>query len=206
MEKLGTVTFLKGEPNFLPEAVTAYELGYRGQLSDNLSLSISAFENVYDDLKSIEPAPTTFTPLRWANTLQGSVHGVTIWGSFQALDWWRLDASFNIQHMDLSFSPGASKLLGISQAGDDPHHRATLRSSMNLFDDINFDADLRYVGALPDPKIPEYAELNARLGWRVTDKLSLSISGFNLLHGQHLEYPGGDQIRRSVYLETRLRF
>jgi len=206
VEKLGTVSFLAGDINFLPEQVTAYELGYRGRISDSVTLSISAFENVYDDLKDIEPTPVTFTPLRWANTMQGNVHGVEIWGSYKPTDWWRLDAGFNIQHMDLSFAPGASKLLGIAQAGDDPHHQASLRSSMNIWDDINFDADFRYVGALPDPKLPEYVELNARLGWRASDTLSFSLSGFNLLHSQHLEYVGGDQIRRSVYLETRLRF
>ena len=205
-ENLGTVTFLTGDINFLPEQVTAYELGHRGQISDSVTLSISAFENVYDDLKDIEPAPVTFTPLRWANTMQGNVHGVEIWGSYKPTDWWRLDAGFNIQHMDLSFAPGASKLLGIAQAGDDPHHQASLRSSMNIWEDVNLDADFRYVGALPDPKLPEYVELNARLGWRVSDTLSFSLSGFNLLHDQHLEYVGGDQIRRSVYLETRLRF
>ena len=67
-------------------------------------------------------------------------------------------------------------------------------------------ADFRYVGTLPDPRVPEYVELNSRLGWKISDTLSLSLSGFNLLHGHHQEYPGADQIRRSVYLETRLRF
>ncbi len=33
VEKLGSVTFLTGNPNFLPEQLTAYELGYRGQLA-----------------------------------------------------------------------------------------------------------------------------------------------------------------------------
>ena len=36
--------------------------------------------------------------------------------------------------------------------------------------------------------------------------LEIALSGFNLLHGHHLEYVGGDEIRRSVYFETRLRF
>ena len=206
VENLGTVTFLTGDRNFLPEQVTAYELGYRGQIFSRVSLSVSAFENVYENLKDIEPAPVGFTPLNWANTLEGNVHGVEVWASFQATDWWRLNAGVNVQHVDLNFTPGASKLLGTSQAGDDPHHQASLRSSMNIWDDVTFDADFRYVGALPDPKLPEYVELNSRLGWKISDTLSLALSGFNLLHGHHLEYPGGDQIRRSVYLETRLRF
>jgi iron complex outermembrane receptor protein len=206
VEKLGTVSFLTGDRNFLPEQVTAYEIGYRGQIFNRVTLSVSAFENVYENLKDIEPTPVSFTPLKWANTMEGNVHGVEVWASFQATDWWRLNAGFNAQHLDLNFVPGASKLLGTSQAGDDPHHQASLRSSMNLLDDVTFDADFRYVGTLPDPKVAEYVELNSRLGWKLSDTLSVALSGFNLLHGHHLEYPGGDQIRRSVYLETRLRF
>ncbi|HEX4178134.1 MAG TPA: TonB-dependent receptor, partial [Rhizomicrobium sp.] len=206
VEKLGTATFLTGNINFLPEDVTAYELGYRGQLFGRVSLSVSAFENVYEHLKDVEPTPVVTLPLMWANTLKGNVHGVEAWASFQALDWWRLDLGFNAQHEDLSFQPGSSKLLGIAQAGDDPHHQASLRSSMNLPYDLNFDADFRYVGALPDPAVPEYVELNSRLAWKVTDTLSVALAGYNLLHAQHLEYAGGDQIRRSVYFETRLRF
>ena len=117
VEKLGATTFLTGNPNFLPEQVTAYELGYRGQLFSRLSLSVSVFDNVYDDLKDIEPTPVTTLPLMWANTLKGNVHGVEAWASFQALDWWRLDAGFNVQHEDLSFEPGASKLSGHRPGG-----------------------------------------------------------------------------------------
>jgi len=206
VEKLGSTTFLTGSPKFMPEQVTVYELGYRGQLFGRVSLSVSAFDNIYDDLKNIEPTPVVTLPLMWANMMKGDVHGIEAWASFQALDWWRLDLGFNAQHEDFSFQPGSSKLLGIAQAGDDPHHQASLRSSMNLPHDLNFDADFRYVGALPNPAVPEYVELNSRLAWKISNGLSVALAGYNLLHGQHLEYPGADQIRRSVYFETRLRF
>jgi iron complex outermembrane receptor protein len=205
-ELSGGALFLSGDPNFRPEDVTAYEAGYRGQWFDRFTVSISAFENVYDNLKSIEPTPVTFLPLLWANTIEGNVHGVEIWGSLQATDWWQLSAGGFIQHVDLNFDPGSSQILGTQQSGDDPHGQASLRSSMNLGEDVNFDADFRYVGALPDPKVPEYVELNARLAWRLNDTLSLALSGYNLLHGQHLEYPGASPVRRGAYLETRLRF
>lgn len=206
VEKLGAATFLTGSPNFLPEQLTAYELGYRSQLGDNFSLSVSAFANSYDNLRTIEVTPVTFLPLVWGNRMDGNVHGVEVWASYQPLDWWRLNAGFNIQHEDLAFKPGASQLLRLAQAGDDPHHQASLRSSMRLDDDVSFDADFRYVGQLPDPHVPEYVEANARLGWKVSDTLSFGLSGFNLLHGHHVEYAPGDEIRRSVFLETRLRF
>jgi iron complex outermembrane receptor protein len=64
------------------------------------------------------------------------------------------------------------------------------------------------VGELPDPRVPGYVELNAQLGWRASETLDFSLSGFNLLHGHHLEYPAatGDVVERSVVLRTRLRF
>ena len=208
VEKLGSVTFLKGNAGFLPEDVIAYEVGYRGQLSSSLSLSLSLFQDVYNNLKSIEFSPAGGFPLQWGNDISGNIHGLEAWASYQATDWWRLSAGVNWQHEDLRFVPGASKLLGLSQAGDDPHHQASLRSSIRLSDDLNFDADLRDVGKLANPAVPEYVELNSRLGWRVSPTLELSLSGFNLLHARHLEYQtgGGDEIPRSFFVESRWHF
>ncbi len=104
VEKLGSVTLLTGNSNFLPEQVTAYELGYRGQLFNRVSLSVSAFDDLYDDLKNIEPTPVVTLPLMWANLLKGNVHGVEAWANLQVLDWWRLDLGFNAQHENLSFA------------------------------------------------------------------------------------------------------
>ena len=35
--------------------------------------------------------------------------------------------------------------------------------------------------------MPAYVEAEARIGWRVTDSMELSLAGFNLLHEDHLE-------------------
>ena len=208
MEKLGTVTFLTGTQNFLPEQVTAYELGYRGTWSPDLTFSLTLFEDVYDDLRSIEPTPVSFTPLFWGNKIGGDIHGLEAWASWQATGWWRLSAGLNLQHEDLNFTAGASQLLGLSQQGDDPHTQAQLRSTIALSDAVSVDTDFRYVGPLPDPHVPDYVEMNGRLGWKVSPMLELSLSGFNLLHAHHLEYVTGSQdvIGRSVFAETRWRF
>jgi len=76
MEKLGTVTFLTGNRNFQPEQITAYEVGYRGTWSPDLTFSLTLFEDVYDDLRSIEPTPVTFTPLFWGNKIEGDIYGL----------------------------------------------------------------------------------------------------------------------------------
>jgi iron complex outermembrane receptor protein len=205
-EKLGAQVFLTGSANFLPEQLTAYELGYRALLTSNLSVSVSGYQDVYDDLKDIEPGNLVAIPLHWGNGIEGSIHGVEIWGDFQATDWWKLSASVDIQHEDLKFSPSSAKLIGLMQEGDDPHHQASLRSTMTITPDISWEADLRDVGQLPNPVVPEYVELNSRLSWKASSTLEFALSGFNLLHGHHVEYAPGDEIPRSVYIESRYRF
>jgi len=207
VEELGTAVFLTGNANFQPEQVIAYEAGYRGA-SGNFSYSLSLFDDDYSDLRNIEPTPVVFLPLFWGNGLEANIFGLRAWINWQATDWWRLSASLALQHEDFRFAPGASQLLGTSQLGDDPRHTATLRSTMRLLDNVNLETDFRDVGELPSPKVPEYLELNARLNWRAASGWEISLSGFNLLHGKHLEYDNGGQdlIPRSVMLETRWHF
>src|SRR3546814_3044975 len=102
---------------------------------------------------------------------------------------------------DVCSSDLASELLGISQIGNDPKHRVSLRSSMDIGPRINVDADLRYVSRLPDPHVPGYVELGARIGWRFIDEAELSISGFNLLHNRPYELPAtqASPVPRRVY-------
>ena len=107
----------------------------------------------------------------------------------------------------LRFKPWSSGLLGVSQAGDDPDHQASLRSSLNITADLNLEADLRYVGSLPDPAVSAYTELNVRLGWRMNRHCDVAVSGFNLLHGRHEEFtvPPADAISRSILVSATLR-
>jgi iron complex outermembrane recepter protein len=73
---------------------------------------------------------------------------------------------------------------------------------------LSVDAMLRRVGALPSPANPDYTDLSARVAWRASPSLELTLSGFNLLDRRHSEYalPTAREIRRSVYAEARWAF
>jgi len=206
VEKVGSEVFLTGNRDFEPEKVTDYEIGARAQLFPRASFSITSFYSVYDDLRSVEPAPAGFIPLDWGNLLKGSTYCVEAWGDYQLTRWWRLTASYNWLSEHFRFKPGASGLLGVQQLGDDPAHQASLRSSMNIGRAITLDANLRYVGQLPAPYVPSFVELNGRIGWKVTERATLSLSGFNLLHERHLEFPGADAVPRSVIAGLQWRY
>ena len=208
VEKIGPVLFLTGGTDFQSEKLTAYEVGVRVQPSPRLSFSVSGFYNVYDDLRSVEPTPVTLLPLMWGNGVKGRTAGVEAWGDFQVASWWRLSAAFTVLNKDLSFKPGDLRLVGLEQEGDDPANQASLKSSMNIGRAVTFDADLRYVGALPNPLVPAYTELNARVAWNVNERVELSLNGRNLLHDYHQEFPAANAtaVPRSVFAAVRLRY
>ena len=208
IEKLGTLTYLAATNQFKPEKVTAYEIGSRSQPSDAVALTITAFYNIYDDLRTVEPLPVVVLPLYWGNFLHGDSYGIDAWGNWQVNQWWRLSPGVAWVHEKFSFNPGASGLLGVGQHTDDPSSHVTLASAMNLAHHLSLDVSVRYVGALPDPALPHYWDMDARLGWQPTNKLELSIRGSHLLHERHYEYPtpNGEQVTRGVLAEARLKF
>lgn len=209
IERIGDVTFLTGDRGFEPELVDAYEIGYRSQPTSRLSLSISAFYNVYDDLRTVEPASSSeFVPLHWDNLMHGDTYGVEVWAKWQVADWWRLSPGVRVLEKNLRFSRGASGLLSVAQSGNDPRFQALLTSSMDLGKDLTFQVDLRYVDELPEPRLDAYHELNAALIWHRWERLDVAVSGTNLLDRRHLEYPApnGEYIRRSVIAQARWRF
>ncbi|WP_116090108.1 TonB-dependent receptor plug domain-containing protein [Sphingomonas crusticola] len=207
VEVLGGQRFLIGDPDFRTEKLTAFEAGTRIQAGAQASLSISAYYNIYDDLRSIEPAPGGFIPIRWGNGLKGRNYGLEAWGDLAVTRWWKLGAGLNLLHDKFRFQQGSSGLLGVSQLGDDPPRQATLRSSMSLGRGITIDADLRYVGPLPDPAVPSYTEMGGRIGWRLSERLQLSVSAMNLLHKWHQELPPqtANQVPRKILAGLKWR-
>ena len=207
VEVVGGSPLLIGGANFQPETLTAYEAGARFQLTPRASLSVSTYYNDYDSLKTIELTPVTVLPLQWGNGMRGKTYGLEAWGDYQVAPWWRLSAGLNLLREDLGFKPGASGLLGVAQAGDDPKHQIFLTSSMNLGRAVTLDANFRNVGALPDPHVAGYSELSLHLGWNITPDVQLSLNGANLLHAYHQEYPApADAVPRSVSVGLQWRF
>src|SRR5258705_7432276 len=120
--------------------------------------------------------------------MEGSVYGVEIWGIYSVTDWWRLTAGFNALHEDLRVKPGRLDIMGVAATSNDPSHQFSLRSSMNLDHDVEWDLGLRQIGELPSPRVPDYFELDTRLGWNISPAFEVSVAGFNLLNSRHPEF------------------
>jgi iron complex outermembrane recepter protein len=200
---------LMGSRAYTSEYVTAYELGYKGQLSSNATASASAFYNQYRDVRSISPSAGGGTPFFFANNLMGHTGGLELTANWQILDFWSAHAGYNFLGEHLHLRAGQTDINAGLEETADPRHQFALRSSMNLLGRVELDAALRWVDTLrtnngPVPaEVPAYFELDGRIGWRLAPQLELSLVGQNLLHGHHPEYgflsPTTVQIERSIY-------
>jgi iron complex outermembrane receptor protein len=201
---------LAGGPDFDSEQLLAYEIGYRGQPSEALSFSLSAFYNVYDDLRTVEASSALVFPLVVRNGMEGETYGIELWGNVAAASWWRLSAGLTTLRKDLRLKPGSTDIFGVGFAGNDPSYQASIRSSMDLPYDIEFDVDMRAVDDLPDPRVPGYVEADARLAWHATPAVEFWVQGANLLHARHPEFENpavpATEIPRSVTAGARWRF
>src|SRR5438309_4013916 len=177
---------IAGGPDFKSEKLIAFEIGYRAQPVPHASLSISTFYNVYDDLRSIELGPGGVPVI--ANKMEGYTYGVETWVNYRVLDWWRLSAGYNYLKEKLGFKADSQDITGTQAAGNDPAHQFSARSAMNLPHNLEWDAALRVIGALPSPNVSSYVTLDTRLGWTVWKGLEISLIGFNLLDHDHPEF------------------
>ncbi len=199
-------------PNFQSEKLTAYELGFRAQPLDRLSVSIATFYNVYDDIRTDNSVSSTAViPVRLGNGLTGTSYGVEAWATYNVFDWWRLKPGMSALTEHYHLKPGNTDITQFQALGQDPHYQAQLRSEMNVSPTVELDLALRQVGRPAHSLLAAYTEADARIGWHMTNALELSLEGLNLLHPQHQEvadpaaFPGRE-IPRSVMVRLRAGF
>jgi iron complex outermembrane receptor protein len=195
--------FLAGGPGFDSEVAKVFELGYRDQMTQDLSFSVTGFHHDYEELRSLTVSPDG--PI-FANGIEGRNTGVELWGSYRPSSAWRFTAGWVQQSIEIDVAPGHSPLAGTATLGNDPKSWGQLRSALDL-GDVDVDAAVRYMGRLPDPDVPSYATLDARVGWHPKTDFELSLSGWNLTGGSHAEWgvPGArPEFERSVFFKIKM--
>src|SRR5947207_4589841 len=109
-------------------------------------------------------------------------------------EWWQLRAGYTFLSEHLRVAPGKFDLANAHNETADPDHQVMLRSMFDLPHNLQLDAGLRWVDKLTVNNgstlatVPDYVELDMRIGWRITNTLELSLAGQNLLHNHHPEF------------------
>ena len=192
-----------GGPEFRSEIVKVYELGWRAQASRRVSYSVTLFHNDYERIRSAQLTPAG---IEVTNDREGSAYGVEGWGTWNATDRLRFGAGFVSQRFDLRDRPGVAGLLP-SGEGDDPPYWVKLRASVDLAARWQADFFLRHYATRPNPQVPDYTALDARVGWRPTRDAEISLMLQNLGERRHVEWgaPGARaELERAVFLQLRV--
>jgi iron complex outermembrane receptor protein len=201
---------LTGSAAFDSEKVTAYEAGYRADLTSRVSIDLAAYRNVYDDLRSEEFPTAPGQPIVLANLMNARTWGTEVSGTIAPLAHWRVHGSYAYLHEVVTFDPASRDFTNGVNEYNDPSHVFKLRSSVDLPKSLELDAFLRRVGRLPHPVVPAYAELDVRVGWRPAPAWDLSLIGQNLLHARHPEFqlasPTREEFQRGFAARVQCRF
>jgi iron complex outermembrane recepter protein len=186
-----------GSDDFVPESLRAGEIGYRIQPTALFSLDATAFVHHIDELRSQDLLPTG-PPVVVGNSLDGHVRGFELGVNVQPVDWWRTHVGYTRLDTEIRRPAGSRDIgSGVTEAND-PKQFVGLRTSLDLPHRIEVDAMLRAVGALPNPAVPSYAELNIRAGWWVRPHTEVWLAAQDLLHSRHPEF-GTDSPTRTEF-------
>ena len=216
------VVALCGDRDFESEELLAYELGYRVQPTDRLSLDVAGFFNDYDNLRTLEagtpfletsPSPQHMVlPSSADNKMEGTTYGIEVAADWHALDWWRMQAAYTYLQMQLHLDGDSADTISESAEGESPHYQISVRSSMDVMPNVELDLWVRYVDNLPSQDVGSYVTLDTRLGWKPHEHFELSIVGQNLLESHHPEFEPDfidtvpTEVERSVYGSVTWQF
>jgi iron complex outermembrane recepter protein len=211
-----------GSHQFKSEDLLAYELGYRAQVTSNLTFDLATFYNNYTNLRSAEPgapfvegspAPTDIViPFVAANKMSGGTYGVELFADWKVVPKWRLVGSYSYLQMDIHKNKDSLDPTPDNPNGSSPRHQWYLRSSIDLPKHFEQDTTLRFVDQLPSLNVPSYYSLDAHLGWRPVTSVELSIGGQNLLNNWHFEFmpdfvnTSPTVVKRSIFGSITFRF
>lgn len=198
------VVSLYGNQDFKSEELLAYELGYRLEPLNKVSIDLALFYNVYQNLRSQEiglsptqplvappppPFPPQLVPMYFANGLHGDTYGLELAPTWQVTDWWRLRPSYSLLKMQLQTNPGSTDMTSVAfEEGSSPQQQFSLRSTMDLPHHLTFDWTLRYVDRLPALNISSYFALDLRIGWHPSPGLEVALVAQNLFSAHHAEF------------------
>lgn len=196
---------IAGGPNFGAEVAEVLEFGQRAQPTAALSYSVTAFYQRHHRLRSLAP---TAQGLQFENAIAGHSSGVEAWARWRAADNWQLDAGAFTLHKRLAVRAGASDVGGMAALGNDPRFGASLRSSLDLPRRWSWDASVRHLAALPNPRVPAYTAVDTRLAWAFAPGAELALVGQNLFDPQHAEWgaPANRvELQRAFIVQLRWR-
>lgn len=172
-------------------------------------LDVALFYNEYDGERNYALDPTNTTlppnvlPLIITNSDDFENYGFEFTVDYRPIDRWTIRTSYSYLHNNHN---------GVADENT-PEQQVSISNFVQLTDSLQFDTTFRYVDDLRDfATIDDYLTMDARIAWRPSDSLEMSLNGRNLLHDEQIEFvefianrfPTG--VERSIYAQITWEF
>ncbi len=220
---LPIVVQAQGSHDFESETVDVFELGYRVEVVEGLTLDLAVFRNNYDRLLTLEPgtpypvgAPIPqyiLQPLVSDNLASGHSTGGEIELDWKATDFWKVKTHASLNDVSIRTDAGSGDMSAVGAESRSPSFQFFLQNSFTLPHDVRADLVLRHVSSLFNGAVPSYVALDARLAWEFRPGCELALTGRNLLDAAHPEFGSSQfrvtpqtEVQRSVFASLTLRF
>lgn len=204
--------------HFKSEELTAYELGYRHQITSRCSVDLAAFYNDYKNLGTFNAQapilvnngidPQHFLiPIMFTNNMKGKTTGFESTLNWNINEDLKFSANYTYLHMSLdAIDPnheGAEKLF--------PRHQASIKVFWNINDRWTLDTSSTYVDELAASNVDRYVSLNINLGGKISDNLRFNVVGQNLTDNSQNEFGSiadinTGEIERSIFGKLTWQF
>jgi iron complex outermembrane receptor protein len=216
--------FLQGNPNSKPEIAVVYEVGYRRKVTNNLTLDVAAFFNVYDRLQSVEPQTPVFvptpTPHVQSNLLYENGFSAKTTGTEVALSW-KPVPSLSLQ---ANYSWMQAQVKEVDPADDDslvdtwstPRNSASGSISWSFVPGWSLNTFASFTDTLPtvstSNQVPRYTRLDMHISRKIGHAIEVDAGGTNLLTPRHVEFSGDtaalvpSYVPRSFFVKAKWTF
>ncbi|PCJ45378.1 MAG: hypothetical protein COA99_05075 [Moraxellaceae bacterium] len=222
-------TVLRNNPPKDPKSqvLLAYELGYRVQASENLTLDMALFYNDYEDINVTNSAPIavetfpngTYTIISSDVVNEGvaTVYGAEITTRWSPNDDWMITGSYSYLFEDFETTSKSDDSTFEFLEKRDPSDQFKFTAHRDLDFDLELDVHFYYVSEIQvnqagsEIDIPHYKQTNIRLGWAPRQFLELSLGANNVFDSRHAEFAGTSgrasyEVPRSYYLKIKAEF
>lgn len=215
--------FIIGNTDYESENLIAYELGYRGDLSSDVFLDVTAFYNDYSDLRSTEVSsivgPTTFLTSR--NNGYGESYGLEVASVIGVTEKFDMKLSSTFLKQTFHLQPGSTDTALQRDEDRSPSWQHAVNTTYKISDDLTLNnnfiyvSDIEYystsVGTTTRRNIHDYLRVDAKLSWQIEDDLELNVVGQNLFDSNHQEfdeiiYSTASEVPRMAYVQLKYKF
>ncbi len=208
---------IKADPFFKAEELIAYEIGYRAQPTDNVSVDVTAFANSYDNLRSLERGtfdPNIGLPIQIANNTMQTIYGLEAVANWRMRDNWRVTGSYSWLDIQTGYKNNSTDGWKGYYDKSHPSHMLKLQSRYNVSDKCDFDAMFYYIDDILDLYFigtGAYTKLDLRLAYRPVENMELSIVAQDLFAPKHREWAAAlgevpTAVTESIYTKLTYEF